>query len=44
VATEACPWRGRVLKGEVHDENAYALGGAAGHAGSSGPWKGSWGS
>jgi CubicO group peptidase (beta-lactamase class C family) len=33
VATEACPWRGRVLKGEVHDENAYALGGAAGHAG-----------
>lgn len=33
VATELCPWRGRVLKGEVHDENAYALGGAAGHAG-----------
>jgi CubicO group peptidase (beta-lactamase class C family) len=33
VATEACPWRGRVLKGEVHDENACALGGAAGHAG-----------
>jgi len=33
VATEACPWRGRVLKGEVHDENAAALGGAAGHAG-----------
>jgi CubicO group peptidase (beta-lactamase class C family) len=33
VATERCPWRGRVLKGEVHDENAYALGGAAGHAG-----------
>lgn len=33
VATEACPWRGRVLKGEVHDENAYALGGAPGHAG-----------
>lgn len=33
VATEACPWRGRVLKGEVHDENASALGGAAGHAG-----------
>jgi CubicO group peptidase (beta-lactamase class C family) len=33
VATEACSWRGRVLKGEVHDENAYALGGAAGHAG-----------
>lgn len=33
VATEACSWRGRVLKGEVHDENAAALGGAAGHAG-----------
>jgi CubicO group peptidase (beta-lactamase class C family) len=33
VATEACSWRGRVLKGEVHDENASALGGAPGHAG-----------
>ena len=33
VATERCPWRERVLKGEVHDENAFALGGAAGHAG-----------
>lgn len=33
VATEACTWRGRVIKGEVHDENAWALGGAAGHAG-----------
>lgn len=33
VATEACPWRGRLLNGEVHDENASALGGAAGHAG-----------
>lgn len=31
--TERCPWRGRILRGEVHDENAYALGGAAGHAG-----------
>lgn len=27
------PWRGRVLVGEVDDENAWALGGAAGHAG-----------
>ncbi len=26
-------WRGRSLVGEVHDENAWALGGAAGHAG-----------
>lgn len=33
VATERCMWRGRILKGEVHDENAAALGGAAGHAG-----------
>ncbi|MFN4070844.1 MAG: serine hydrolase domain-containing protein [Thermus caldifontis] len=33
VATEFCPWRKRVLRGEVHDENASALGGAAGHAG-----------
>lgn len=33
VATERCSWRGRVLKGEVHDENAAALGGQAGHAG-----------
>src|SRR5262249_48866614 len=31
--TEDDPWRGRVLVGEVHDENASALGGAAGHAG-----------
>jgi CubicO group peptidase (beta-lactamase class C family) len=33
VASEACSWRGRVMKGEVHDENCYALGGATGHAG-----------
>ncbi len=33
VATEKCSWRGRVMRGEVHDENAYAFGGAAGHAG-----------
>ncbi len=31
--TERDPWRGRTLVGEVHDENAWALGGAAGHAG-----------
>jgi CubicO group peptidase (beta-lactamase class C family) len=31
--TEIDPWRGRLLQGEVHDENAYALGGAAPHAG-----------
>jgi serine-type D-Ala-D-Ala carboxypeptidase len=33
AATEACSWRGRVLAGEVHDENAAAMGGIAGHAG-----------
>ncbi|MEU0127279.1 serine hydrolase domain-containing protein [Streptomyces sp. NPDC006289] len=33
VATEHCPWRGRTLVGEVHDENAAVLGGVAGHAG-----------
>lgn len=31
--TELDTWRGRTLVGEVHDENAWALGGAAGHAG-----------
>jgi CubicO group peptidase (beta-lactamase class C family) len=31
--TEEDPWRGRLLRGEVHDENAYALGGVAPHAG-----------
>ena len=31
--TEVDSWRGRLLAGEVHDENCWALGGAAGHAG-----------
>ena len=31
--TEIAPPRGYPLRGEVHDENAYALGGVAGHAG-----------
>lgn len=31
--TEYDPWRGRLLAGEVHDENAAALGGVAPHAG-----------
>ena len=31
--TELTPPRGYPLQGEVHDENAYALGGVAGHAG-----------
>jgi CubicO group peptidase (beta-lactamase class C family) len=33
AATELDLWRGRLLQGEVHDENTWALGGAAGHAG-----------
>lgn len=33
AATEDCSWRNRVLEGEVHDENAFALEGVAGHAG-----------
>lgn len=33
VATEHCQWRGRVLAGEVHDENCSAMGGRTGHAG-----------
>ncbi len=31
--TERDPWRGRLVHGEVHDENAYILGGVAPHAG-----------
>jgi CubicO group peptidase (beta-lactamase class C family) len=31
--TERCPWRKKILCGEVHDDNAYAMGGVAGHAG-----------
>jgi CubicO group peptidase (beta-lactamase class C family) len=34
VATEEdVAWRKRRLRGEVHDENAYAVGGTSGHAG-----------
>jgi len=31
--TENCPWRKKILCGEVDDDNAYAMGGVAGHAG-----------
>ncbi len=31
--TEFSSWRKRLLQGEVHDDNAYTLGGVAGHAG-----------
>jgi serine-type D-Ala-D-Ala carboxypeptidase len=33
AATEDVPWRGGVIHGVVHDDNAYVLGGLAGHAG-----------
>jgi CubicO group peptidase (beta-lactamase class C family) len=33
AATEECPWRKRMLQGEVHDDNAHAVGGIEGHAG-----------
>lgn len=31
--TERCKWRGRLIQGEVHDENCFALGGLSTHAG-----------
>jgi serine-type D-Ala-D-Ala carboxypeptidase len=33
AATATCPQRGRALVCEVHDDNAWAMGGVAGHAG-----------
>ena len=33
AATEDCPWRKKILRGEVHDENTYAVGGVSGQAG-----------
>jgi CubicO group peptidase (beta-lactamase class C family) len=35
--TELDPWRGRILQGEVHDENAALMDGVSGHAGLFGP-------
>lgn len=50
--TGISPWRGRELRGEVHDDNCAALGGVAGHAGMFGAapataafgaaWVGAW--
>jgi CubicO group peptidase (beta-lactamase class C family) len=31
--TENCSWRKRILTAEVHDDNAWAMGGISGHAG-----------
>lgn len=33
AATEECSWRDKLIQGEVHDRNAWAMGGVAGHAG-----------
>ena len=33
AATEQCLWRKTLLTGQVHDENAYVVGGIQGHAG-----------
>jgi CubicO group peptidase (beta-lactamase class C family) len=33
AATELCPWRNILLKGAVHDDNAYVTSGIGGHAG-----------
>jgi CubicO group peptidase (beta-lactamase class C family) len=39
AATSVCPIRKRMLVGEVEDENAFAMGGVAGHAGLFAPVK-----
>jgi len=33
AATENCAWRERIVWGEVHDPNCFAMGGVGGHAG-----------
>lgn len=33
AATEQCPWRRALLRGQVHDDNCWVLGGVEGHAG-----------
>ncbi|MBU1081237.1 MAG: beta-lactamase family protein, partial [Spirochaetes bacterium] len=33
VPTEECAWRGRRVRGEVHDESSYCMGGDGGNAG-----------
>jgi CubicO group peptidase (beta-lactamase class C family) len=33
AATEYCAWRKEIIRGKVHDENAYSMGGVSGHAG-----------
>lgn len=38
--TEYCEWRGRLIRGEVHDENCAAFGGVAGNSGMFGTARG----
>jgi CubicO group peptidase (beta-lactamase class C family) len=33
LPTERCSWRKKLLQGEVHDDNAWFMGGVCGHAG-----------
>lgn len=33
AATERSDWRGKIVTGQVHDDNAYVMGGVVGHAG-----------
>ena len=33
ASTGKCPWMGKMLNGQVHDDNCRAIGGIAGHAG-----------
>lgn len=33
AATELCPWRHKVVHGEVHDEHCWFMGGVCGHSG-----------
>ncbi|MBF0303624.1 MAG: serine hydrolase [Desulfamplus sp.] len=42
VPTEMCPWRKKILRAEVHDDNAWSVGGVEGHAGLFGTSLGVW--
>ncbi len=42
VPTEICPWRKKMLRAEVHDDNAWSVGGIDGHAGLFGTASGVW--
>ena len=33
AATEACPWRKKIIRSEVHDEHCWLMNGVSGHAG-----------